>query len=213
MKLNGTNRKMLAICSSGRETSSPLRALCKQIISGHGLFPLMRLLLLCSSAPRSMGRGAVHRANPSGLHSGSTHSSPPKNGMASTYHHPRQGHRHRDLLGPGILCKAAPPPRPLWGGIEEGSRSRTELCNQPPQSQRPWHVTAQRFGERLGEGRRLSFLLLLPLLQILANLCVRRCFPSTKEVPPSRGWEPGMAVVVRVCETMACWLPWQKTRL
>lgn len=85
----------------------------------------------------------------------------------------------RDLSGPGILCKAAPPPRPLWGGMKKEAGSRTELCNQLPQSQRPWHVTAHRFGERLGEGKQLSFLFLLPLIQILANLCIRRCFPST----------------------------------
>lgn len=92
-----------------------LGALCRLMIStGLRLFPLLRLL---PSAPRSRGTGAVRGDNPSGLHRGSAR----QNGMGSTYHHPKKGDGPRELSGPGIRSRTAPPLWPLWGEMKEGS--------------------------------------------------------------------------------------------
>lgn len=59
-------------------------------------------------------------------------------------------------------------------------------------------------GRGWGRGRWLSSLSPLPVLQTLADLCGRHCFPSApapRRLHPPRGWVPKRAVVVRVCET------------
>lgn len=69
---------MLIIRSSScREVSFPSGALCRQIISGHSLFPLMRLLPFAALSPRSMGRGQCAEPTRS-LQAGSACSSPPE---------------------------------------------------------------------------------------------------------------------------------------
>lgn len=57
---------------------------------------------LCSSAPRSVRRGAVCRANPSGLHEGSTHSAPPKTVWAAPTTTPSRGMVTGTSQSPGI---------------------------------------------------------------------------------------------------------------
>lgn len=121
---------------------------------------------LCSSSPRSMGRGAVRRAYPEPA-GGQRMQLSSRDGVGSAYHCPRQGHGLNDLLGPGNQSKAE----------SSSSRGLSRENGRRKQGVRLSYVTSflgvrgpglsqpSTAGRGVGRPRRLWSPPLLPLLQ------------------------------------------------
>lgn len=190
---------MLAICSSDCiEASSPLGAFCKQIISGHGLFPLLRLLPFAAQLPGVWEGGQGAEPTP----------------VACTKE------THTALL-PKRCGQHLPPPQaegwsqgPLKAQeFEQSSTSTTAPLGRNgrrklgvvlsyvtsfPSGKGPGVSQPSPLGRGWGTGRWLSSLSSLPFLQtsrpLRQALLSKR--HSSKEAPPTRGWVPKRAVVV-----------------
>lgn len=208
---------MLAICSSGCiEASSPLGAFCKQIISGHGLFPLMRLLPFAAQLPGVWEGGqcaeptpvACTKVAPTALlpKRCGQHLPPPQAGGWS------QGPLKAQEFEQSSISTTAPLGRNgrrklgvVLSYVTSFLRGRGPGVSQPSPLGRGW-----------GRGRWLSSLSPLPVLQTLADLCGRHCFPSAPAPrrlhPLGVGYQRGLLLSEYV-KQVACWLPLQKTRL
>lgn len=120
--------------------------------------------------PRSMGRGAVCRAEPvpaAGQHAQLSS----QDGVGSAYHCPRQGHGLNDLLGPGIKAKRQGSTSQGLSG-ENGRRKQgvrlsyvtSFLGVRGPGLSQP-STAGRGTGRDTGRPRRLWSPSLLPLLQ------------------------------------------------
>lgn len=194
---------MLAICSCGCiEASSPLGAFCKQIVSGHGLFPLMRLLPLQLSSQEGREGGSGQSQAPWPACTKVAHTAPLPKRCGQHLPPPRQGVGHRDLSRSRNSEQSSTSTKASLG--RNGRRKQGVVLSYVTSFLRvrgPGVSQPSPLGRGWGRGRHflpcLCCLSSRPRQISVAGLLPKR--PSSKEAPPARELGTKKGVVVRVC--------------